>query len=116
MILLDMVGNADLNIAIPANSHRGLVQRVFDAARVTGYRQHFSFSAVPMLDDHVPFLQAGIPCVDLIDFQFGSAPGLNDYWHTDKDTLDKINPRSLEIVGQTTLRLLDTLRKNPKLD
>ena len=52
---------------------------------------------------------AGIPAVDLIDFNFGSAPGLNDYWHTEKDTLDKISPHSMEIVGQTTLRLIELL-------
>lgn len=115
MILLDMVGDADLNIVIPANTHRGLVQRVFDAATATGHRQRFAFGDQPILDDHVPFLNAGIPTVNLIDFQFGSAPGLNDYWHTEKDTLDKISPRSLEIVGQTTLRLLASLRKDPKL-
>jgi len=116
MILLDMVGDKDLNIVMPANSHRGLVQRVFDAAKATGNRDRFSFGEMATLDDHVPFLTAGIPAVDIIDFQFGSAPGLNDYWHTEKDTLDKISPRSLEIIGQTTLRLVDSLRKNPKLD
>jgi Zn-dependent M28 family amino/carboxypeptidase len=116
MILLDMVGDKDLNIVMPANSNRALVQRVFDAAKATGHRDHFSFGEMATVDDHIPFLNAGIPAVDIIDFQFGSAPGLNDYWHTEKDTLDKISPRSLEIVGQTTLRLVDSLRKNPKLD
>lgn len=116
MILLDMVGDANLNITMPANSNRTLVQRVFDVAKGTGYRQYFSFGEAATLDDHVPFMKAGIPSVDLIDFQYGSGPGLNDYWHTDKDTLDKISPRSMEIVGQTALRLLDSLRKNPKLN
>jgi len=51
--------------------------------------------------------------VDLIDFEYGSAPGLNDYWHTDKDTLDKISPRSLQIAGQTALRLISRLQKLP---
>ena len=51
--------------------------------------------------------------MDLIDFTYGSAPGLNDYWHTAKDTLDKLSPHSLEIVGQTTLRLLARLRARP---
>jgi Zn-dependent M28 family amino/carboxypeptidase len=86
------------------------VQEVFDASRAAGFRDYFNFSANGILDDHVPFLRAGIPAVDLIDFEFGSAPGLNDYWHTEKDTLDKISPQSLEIVGRTTLRLLSLLR------
>jgi len=75
--------------------------RVFVTTSLTGER---------VLDDHVAFMRAGIPAVDLIDFEFGSKPGLNDYWHTDKDTLDKISPRSLEIVGKTTLRLIELLQ------
>jgi len=115
LILLDMVGDKNLNIVMPGNSNRALVQRVFEAAKLTGHRDYFNFNPTPIMDDHVPFALAGIPTVDIIDFQYGSAPGLNDYWHTDKDTLDKISARSLEIIGQTMLRLVDLLRKNPKL-
>ena len=75
-----------------------------------GCRDYFNYGANGILDDHVPFLRAGIPAVDLIDFEFGSAPGLNDYWHTEKDTLDKISPHSLEVVGRTTLRVLSGLQ------
>ncbi len=110
MVLLDMVGDANLNITIPANSAGWLMLRVFDAARATGFRDYFELYAVEMIDDHVPFLGAGIPAIDLIDYEFGSGPGLNDYWHTEQDTLDKISPRSLEIVGQSTLRLIELLR------
>lgn len=110
MILLDMIGDANLNVTMPANSSAPVVQRVFDVARALGYRESFGITTAAILDDHDPFLRAGIPAVDIIDFQFGSAPGLNDYWHTDKDTLDKISPRSLEIVGKTTLRLISDLQ------
>ncbi|MBM3859783.1 MAG: M28 family peptidase [Verrucomicrobia bacterium] len=113
-ILLDMMGDKDLHIVMPGNSHRGLVQRVFESAKATGHRSYFSFNQQPIMDDHVPFALAGVPTVDLIDFHFGSAPGLNDYWHTEQDTLDKISPRSLEIVGQTALHLVDSLRQNPR--
>jgi Zn-dependent M28 family amino/carboxypeptidase len=112
-ILLDMVGDAHLNITMPVNSDAKLVEEVFAAARDTGHRDFFSLGKTDMLDDHVPFLKAGIPAIDLIDFEFGSAPGKNDYWHTDKDTLDKISPRSLEITGQTVLRLIARLQKLP---
>jgi len=115
MVLLDMVGDAHLNITIPSDSTGALVQRVFQAANDTGHRDHFGYRNSAILDDHVPFLSAGIPAVDLIDFEYGSAPGLNDYWHTDKDTLDKISPRSLELVGQTALRLLWLLQQSPSL-
>ena len=115
LLLLDMVGDAQLNVTLPSNSHPTLVQKLFDAARDTGFRDYFSLGHRPILDDHVPFQQAGIPALDIIDFDFGSVPGQNDYWHTGADTLDKVSPRSLEIVGQTTLRLLALLKKTPKL-
>jgi Zn-dependent M28 family amino/carboxypeptidase len=110
VIVLDMVGDANLNIRIPANCTPALVQQVFEAARDMGHRDYFEMGNQDIHDDHVPFLRAGIPAVNLIDFQFGSAPGLNDYWHTEHDTLDKLSVRSLEIVGQTTLRLIARLR------
>jgi Zn-dependent M28 family amino/carboxypeptidase len=110
MILLDMVGDADLNIKMPANSDPALVQQVFEAARALGYRDMFGYRQTEVSDDHTAFMLVGIPAVDLIDFDYGSAPGLNDYWHTEKDTLDKISLRSLEVVGRTTLRLVSLLR------
>ena len=111
-IVLDMIGDANLKISIPANSTPALVDKAFTAAREGGVRDFFELGpeSRPTLDDHVPFLRAGIPAIDLIDFDYGSAPGKNDYWHTEKDTLDKLSPRSFEIVGQTTLRLLAKLR------
>jgi Zn-dependent M28 family amino/carboxypeptidase len=51
----------------------------------------------------MPFLRAGVPAVDIIDFEYGSSHGENDYWHTKEDTLDKISPRSLKIVGDVIL-------------
>lgn len=113
MVLLDMVGDARLNITMPADGDGRLIAEVFEAARETGHRDFFGYGAAAILDDHVPFLQAGIPAVDIIDFEFGSRPGQNDYWHTGQDTLDKISPRSLEIVGQTVLRLIFRLQNAP---
>ena len=112
MVLLDMVGGAHLEIGIPSNGDGALIQQVFDASRAAGTRDHFEYRGGALLDDHEPFLEAGIPAVDLIDFTYGSRPGLNDYWHTEQDTLDKISPQSLEIVGRTTLRLLDSLMRH----
>jgi Zn-dependent M28 family amino/carboxypeptidase len=82
------------------------VQAIFEASTELGYRNYFSYMNSDISDDHLPFLAANIPAIDLIDFEFGSAPGLNDYWHTDQDTLDKMSPRSLEIVGRTILKAL----------
>lgn len=109
MILLDMVGDRNLNVAIPRNGTPGLISAVFKAAEDSGVREKVSLASIQILDDHQPFMDVGIPAIDLIDFDYGSAPGLNDYWHTPADTLDKLSPASLEIVGRVVLRVLNGL-------
>ncbi len=110
MILLDMVGDKDLHFIIPVNSSPGLVKEVLNAAHATGHRKRFSLSPdMAIIDDHVPFLEIGIPAIDLIDFRFGSEPGLNDYWHTEADSLENISAESLEIIGEITIQLLKQL-------
>jgi Zn-dependent M28 family amino/carboxypeptidase len=109
VVVVDMIGDRDLRVGIPRNCSASLVTATFDAAKVVGTRPHFSLSRSSILDDHVPFIQAGFRAVDLIDFQFGSAPGKNDYWHTTEDTLDKISAESLSIVGRTTVEIVNQL-------
>ena len=60
-------------------------------------------------DDHVAFLEAGFKAIDLIDFDYGSAPGLNDYWHTEQDTVDKISEASLLKSGKLVCEMLNVL-------
>ncbi len=110
MILLDMVGDKDLNITVPRNSSQKLVKELFFAAHEVGVRPVFSLGPGSMLDDHVPFLLAGMPAIDVIDFEYGSAPGLNDYWHTEEDTLDKLSAESMQTVGDTILRMVENLQ------
>lgn len=109
VIVLDMVGDRNLSITIPRNATARLVDAVLKAATAAGHRAEFSLLPIAMLDDHVPFLESGIPAVDLIDFQYGSKPGLNDYWHTTADTLDKLSPESLETVGRTVIGVINHL-------
>ncbi len=109
VIVLDMVGDRDLQVTIPRNVTPALATLAFASAESEGVRPLFGFYPGAILDDHVPFLERGIPAVNLIDFYFGSAPGRNDYWHTPADTLDKLSPASLEIVGRVTLRMLEAL-------
>lgn len=117
MILLDMVGDADLHITIPANSSRGLVKEVLEAAHAAGHREYVSVSRTSMIiDDHVPFLEIGIPAIDLIDFKYGSEPGLHDLWHTSNDTLENITAESLEISGRIALQLVKQLAYESKSD
>jgi len=108
-ILVDMIGDKDLTVTIPRNSDPALMAAVFKAATEAGKRSFFSLCEYSILDDHQPFLDKGIPAIDLIDFQYGSAPRLNDYWHTANDTLDKLSANSLETIGQVILRMLNGL-------
>ena len=109
MILMDMVGDADLNINIPINGSASLKKQVFEAADALGVRKHFSLGNGLVTDDHTPFLDIGIPAIDLIDFRFGSAPRKNDYWHTDQDNLDHISTKSLEITGTVVLKTITNM-------
>jgi Zn-dependent M28 family amino/carboxypeptidase len=110
MILLDMIGDKDLVLEKDLSSTPWLLDLVFKSAEELGYSKHLAASPKAMTDDHTPFVRAGIPSVDLIDYSFGFtnlSGGL--YWHTSNDTLDKISPASLKIVGEVVLRVLDKL-------
>ncbi len=109
VIILDMIGDSNLTVRIPRNGSAALCALVFDAAREEGARSKFGLSDGVVLDDHVPFIAASLPAIDIIDFEYGSAPGLNDYWHTAQDTFDKLDAGSLETVGRVVIRALNSL-------
>src|SRR6266446_9012883 len=107
-LLADMIGDADLNIDRDSNSTPWLEDVVYEAATRLGYQSHFFGRTTGMIDDHLPFMKKGVPSADLIDFTYGYN---NVFWHTPQDTVDKLSPKSLEIVGCVileTVRLLDT--------
>jgi len=112
-LLADMVGDADLNIERDTNSTPWLEDVVYEAATRLGYQSHFFARTMEVTDDHVPFVKRGVPCADFIDFNYG----YNDvFWHTTQDTVDKLSPKSLEIVGDTmleTIRILDKMNPLP---
>lgn len=109
MILLDMIGDKDLHIDLAGNSTPGLAKVVLEAADELGYGSKFALGDMDMLDDHYPFLQAGIPAVDLIDFQFGPE---NRYWHTEADTMDKISAESMKTAADVALATAWRLASN----
>jgi glutaminyl-peptide cyclotransferase len=95
VVIIDMIGDADLNIYKELNSNPELTDEIWAVAQDLGYGQIF----LPdykhsMLDDHTPFYQAGIPAVDIIDFDY-------PFWHTTEDTPDKVSAESLKVVGRT---------------
>jgi hypothetical protein len=96
-VIVDMVGDADLNIYFEQNSDTTLAAQIWAQAAELGYGRAFiPAPKYSILDDHVPFLEAGIPAVDIIDFDY-------PYWHTAADTADKVSAASLQIVGETLL-------------
>lgn len=102
-VLMDMIGDADLDIIRETNSTPWLLDLVYAAAQLYGYQSHFYALQGPIEDDHLPFLKRGVPCVDVIDLDYGYN---NAYHHTPQDTMDKLSPRSLQIVGDTTMEAI----------
>jgi Zn-dependent M28 family amino/carboxypeptidase len=107
-LLEDMIGDADLNIERVTNSTPWLEDLVFQAARRLGYQSHFFAREMNVEDDHQPFLDRGVPATDLIDFNYGYN---NVFWHTTEDTVDKLSPQSLAIVGTVTLETVRLLNQ-----
>jgi hypothetical protein len=99
MVLFDMVGDCDLQIPREFASDEGLYNAFAEAAGGAP----FEGTTGSILDDHVPFLEAGVPAVDFIDFTFGSDEQPGPHWHTTDDTLDKVCPESLDAVGEAAL-------------
>ena len=107
-LLEDMIGDADLNIERETNSTPWLEDLVYQAATRLGYQSHFFGRTIPVEDDHLPFVQRGVPSADLIDLDYGYG---NVFHHTTQDTVDKLSPKSLEIVGMVTLETVRMLDK-----
>lgn len=109
VILMDMVGDRDLKLTVPRNSTAALRLLALKAAEATGDRARIGLFDGIIYDDHQAFLDLGFPAVNLIDFEFGSRPGLNDYWHTPEDTLDKLSVDSLLTTGRIVLEMINRL-------
>jgi glutaminyl-peptide cyclotransferase len=108
LILLDMIGDRNLNIVYETASTQRLMDLVWTTAAKIGLESVRSGMKGPIQDDHIPFLDKSIPSVDIIDFDYGPD---NSYWHTPEDTLNKISPESLEKIGRLVLAMLPSLQK-----
>ncbi len=104
MLLADLIGDRNLKIKRESNSTRWLTDLVWSTAARLGYQKIFVSEETPIEDDHLPFLHRNVAAADVIDLE---AP----YWHTAGDTLDKVSPRSLAIVGHVFLESLAELEK-----
>jgi len=103
LLVVDMIGDADLDIQRETNSTPWLSELVYKAASNLGYQSHFYQFATPIDDDHLPFLRVGIPADDIIDLDYGYN---NAYHHTPEDTIDKLSPKSLAITGDVVLETI----------
>jgi len=106
-MLADMIGDKDLDILRDTRSADWLVSLVRQAAKKFGYDRYFFQRESEVEDDHVPFVERGVPSIDIIDLDYGPN---NSYHHTAQDTMDKISARSLTIDGDVfmeTIRLID---------
>ena len=95
VVIVDMVGDSDLNIYMDSNSDPEMNSQIWSTAKKLDYKEFFiSEGTVSILDDHTPFIEKGIRAVEIIDIKY-------PYWHTTEDTSDKVSAQSLEIVGRT---------------
>lgn len=107
MILLDMVGETHIRLRKDTSSTTWLNELVWHTARRLGHGTAFIEDYTAVDDDHIPFIKAGIPAIDLIDLDYPA-------WHTAGDTLDKIDPRSMKIVGDVVVAALPEIEKRLK--
>ena len=107
MILVDMIGSSNLKVKRDTNSTPWLTDLIWATAARLGYGNVFvNEGTVTSLDDHLSFIRRGVPGCDVIDFDI-----LATYWHTPQDTLDKVDPSSLAVVGHVLIETLPVLEK-----
>jgi Zn-dependent M28 family amino/carboxypeptidase len=104
LINIDMIGDKHLDIDQETNGNAALNRLVWTTASELGYAAYFTRNTRATEDDHIPFIKAGIPAIDLIDFDY-------EPWHTDEDTMDKLSAQSLEIVGTVVLDVIRRLER-----
>lgn len=99
MILVDMIGDRDLGIRRDSNSTPWLTDIVWSTAARLNLTNYFLPAPTTVEDDHLPFLAAGVPSLDIIDLDYPA-------WHTQQDTLEAVSARSLQVVGDVLLAAL----------
>jgi glutaminyl-peptide cyclotransferase len=106
LMVMDMIADADLDIVRNTKGAPWLLDLIYAAAERGGYQSHFYAQQGPIEDDHVPFFNRSVPTADVIDLDYGYN---NVFWHSPQDTMDKLSPKSLEIVGDTILETIHVL-------
>ena len=108
LVLLDMIGDRDLVVRRDSNSTPWLVDIIWSAAARLGHGGTFSNELTTIEDDHIPFLKAGVPAADLIDWE---TPARRGTWHTPNDTLEFVSAKSLQTVGDVVSAAIPEIEK-----
>jgi Zn-dependent M28 family amino/carboxypeptidase len=106
LINVDMIGDKNIRLLWDKNSVATLREMFWDAADSLGYRQYFPRQGGPIEDDHMPFLNAGVRALDVINFE-----SQNTFWHTPKDTMDKLNAHAFQVVGDVVVKVVGELEE-----
>jgi glutaminyl-peptide cyclotransferase len=106
LINVDMTGDKNLHLVWDTNSAPSVRKLVWDAADSLGYSAAFPRQGGAIADDHMPFLNAGVRAVDLIDFD-----SQNTFWHTPQDTMDKLEPHSFDVIGAVVMKSIEELEQ-----
>jgi glutaminyl-peptide cyclotransferase len=105
---VDMIGDRDLQIIDEFSSSAQLRTLVRKAAAELGYSKQFSGAGQALEDDHMPFIRKGVNAIDLIDFDYGPN---HSWWHTPQDTMDKLNAKSFQAVGDVLIEAFKRLQQ-----
>lgn len=99
LVLVDMVADRSPRFMRESNSTPWLTDIIWSTAQKMGHRSIFADDSMPIEDDHIPFLKAGIPATDIIDLDYPA-------WHTAADTLDQTSARTMQVVGDVVVAAL----------
>lgn len=106
LINVDMIGDKDLDVMDDTNSSQSLNALMWKVADKMGDGKYFLRNAAGIDDDHIPFADAGVNVLDIIDFDYGAG---NRYWHTAEDTMDKLGAHSLQVIGDVVVGMVNEL-------
>jgi glutaminyl-peptide cyclotransferase len=110
-VLADMIGWKNLNIDKESNSTPWLLDLEAKAGKDTGHSKYLFKDSQAIQDDHLPFVQRGVPSLDVIDFQYGTAADPEAFHHTDRDTMDKLSVASLQVAADMFLDLVKLINE-----
>jgi glutaminyl-peptide cyclotransferase len=114
LVNIDMVGDPNLRFVDEQNSSAHVFAALRQSAEQLGRSDLFGGQTMSVADDHLPFLELGIPAANLIDFFYGPGWNSNQWWHTADDNMSNISAESLQITGQLVLNALHSLSKEPE--